>query len=81
MDTPTLDLQEIMNVNANITTIRLMDPTDYHMENVVRDWIERSNNEKRYYRISPAQAKVRISGSEIENLNPNSETNAEVAIV
>ncbi|KRF81168.1 glutamate receptor ionotropic, kainate 2 isoform X2 [Drosophila virilis] len=60
LDTHTLELGDIMNVEANITTVRLMDPTDYHIKNVVHDWEEREKREGRYFKVLPTQVKTQM---------------------
>uniref|UniRef100_A0A0K8V3R8 Glutamate receptor 1 n=1 Tax=Bactrocera latifrons TaxID=174628 RepID=A0A0K8V3R8_BACLA len=60
LDTHTLDFQELLSVNANITTIRLMDPTDYQVKNVAHDWEEHEKREGRYYRADPSQVKTNM---------------------
>lgn len=53
-----MDLQEMLSVGANITAVRLMDPTDFHVKNVVHDWEEHEKRENRYYRVDQGQIKV-----------------------
>jgi len=60
LDTHTLELGDILNVEANITTVRIMDPTDYHVKNVVHDWEEREKREDRYYKVLPTQVKTQM---------------------
>ncbi|XP_067620605.1 glutamate receptor ionotropic, kainate 2 [Eurosta solidaginis] len=60
LDTHTLDFNELLAVTANITTIRLMDPTDYQVRNVAHDWEEREKREGRYYRVEPTQVKTNM---------------------
>ncbi|XP_037961199.1 glutamate receptor ionotropic, kainate 2 [Teleopsis dalmanni] len=60
LDAHTLDLQELELVSANITTVRLMDPTDFHVKNVVHDWEEREKRESRYYRVLPEKVKTNM---------------------
>lgn len=60
LDTHTLELGHIFNVEANITTVRLMDPTDFHIKNVVHDWEEREKREGRYYKVLPTQVKTQM---------------------
>nr|QKN21291.1 glutamate receptor ionotropic kainate 2 [Bactrocera dorsalis] len=60
LDTHTLDFQELLSVNANITTIRLMDPTDYQVKNVAHDWEEHEKREGHYYRADPSQVKTNM---------------------
>lgn len=58
LDTHTLDLTDFLEVDANITTIRLMDPTDYQIKDLVRDWQDLKKKEKDYYRVDPNQVRV-----------------------
>ncbi|XP_053961746.1 glutamate receptor ionotropic, kainate 2 [Anastrepha ludens] len=60
LDTHTQDFKELLSVSANITTIRLMDPTDYKVKNAAHDWEERENREKRYYRADPSVVKTHM---------------------
>ncbi|XP_049313481.1 glutamate receptor ionotropic, kainate 2 [Bactrocera dorsalis] len=60
LDTHTLDFQELLSVNANITTIRIMDPTDYQVKNVAHDWEEHEKREGHYYRADPSQVKTNM---------------------
>lgn len=59
MDAHTLALGKMQSVGANITTIRLMDPTDYQIRNLVRDWEESEKRKNNSYRVDPTQVKVR----------------------
>uniref|UniRef100_A0A1A9WRZ3 Uncharacterized protein n=1 Tax=Glossina brevipalpis TaxID=37001 RepID=A0A1A9WRZ3_9MUSC len=46
----------ILTVGANITTVRVMDPIDFHMKNK-----EHENREKRYYRVDSKRAKISVT--------------------
>lgn len=37
-----------------------MDPTDFHIKNVVHDWEEREKREGRYYKVLPTQVKTQM---------------------
>lgn len=65
LDTHTLNLKEFHEVGANITTIRIMDPTDYQINNLIRDWMDSKRKEKENYRIEPNEVQVSILGSKI----------------
>lgn len=60
LDTHTLNLQQFYKVGANITTVRLMDPTDYQITNLIRDWEDRMKKDGGYYRVDPGQVRVNI---------------------
>lgn len=60
-------MPDILTVGANISTVRIMDPTDFHVKNIVHDWEEHEKREKRYFRIDPDRAKVIIKGNKNEN--------------
>ncbi|XP_070133341.1 glutamate receptor ionotropic, kainate 2 [Drosophila bipectinata] len=60
LDTHTIDFGELSGVEANITTIRLMDPTDFHIKNVVHDWEEREKQDGRYYSVEPHRVKTQM---------------------
>lgn len=48
----------MLSVGANITGIRLMDPSDFHVKNVIHDWEELEKRQGRYYRVDASQIKV-----------------------
>lgn len=37
-----------------------MDPTDYHIRNIVHDWEEHEKREERYYKVLPTQVKTQM---------------------
>ena len=60
LDTHTLNLKEFQEVGANITTVRIFDPTDYQIKNLVRDWEDRMKKKGEYYRKEPTEVKVKF---------------------
>ncbi|KAL9925587.1 glutamate receptor ionotropic, kainate 2 isoform X1 [Glossina fuscipes] len=60
LDTHTIDMPDILTVGANISTVRIMDPTDFHVKNIVHDWEEHEKREKRYFRVDPDRAKTNM---------------------
>ncbi|XP_068150954.1 glutamate receptor ionotropic, kainate 2 [Drosophila tropicalis] len=60
LDTHTMEFGELSGVEANITTVRLIDPTDFHIKNVVHDWEEHEKREGRYYKVEPHQVKTQM---------------------
>ncbi|XP_033155312.1 glutamate receptor ionotropic, kainate 2 isoform X2 [Drosophila mauritiana] len=60
LDTHSIDFGELSGVEANITTVRLMDPSDFHVKNVVHDWEEREKREGRYFKVDPNRVKSQM---------------------
>lgn len=40
LDTHTVDFEELKFMRANITSLRIMDPTSFDLKNAVHDWIQ-----------------------------------------
>ena len=40
LDTHTIEFEELKYMRANITSLRIMDPTSYDLKNAVHDWIQ-----------------------------------------
>lgn len=60
LDTHTLNLKEFQEVGANITTVRIFDPTDYQIKNLVRDWEDHMKKKGEYYRKESTEVKVKF---------------------
>ncbi|XP_055903176.1 glutamate receptor ionotropic, kainate 2 [Eupeodes corollae] len=60
LDTHTLDFGDLQHIAANLTTARIMDPTDFHVKNAVHDWEEREKREGRYYKTLTTQVKTNM---------------------
>lgn len=59
LDAHTLDFSELMSVRANITTLRLMSPTSFEVENAVRDWRHEEMKQFSNYRTQVDKIRVR----------------------
>ncbi|XP_055381687.1 glutamate receptor ionotropic, kainate 2-like [Condylostylus longicornis] len=55
LDTYTLDFGDLASVSANITTIRIVDPSDSNILNVVADLEEVEKERNKYYKLSPEE--------------------------
>ncbi|KAK6631711.1 hypothetical protein RUM43_013775 [Polyplax serrata] len=58
LDTHTIDFDEFKYGRTNITTVRLIDPSDIYVQNAVRDWVEGEKRNGIYLGITPETVKV-----------------------
>ncbi|XP_017064350.1 glutamate receptor ionotropic, kainate 2 [Drosophila eugracilis] len=60
LDTHSIEFGDLSGVEANITTVRIIDPTDFHIKNVVHDWEEREKREGRYFKVESDRVKTQM---------------------
>lgn len=58
LDAYNIDFSQFKNVRGNITTLRISDPTDFYVQNLVIEWEEREKRNGRYMKIKAQAAKT-----------------------
>lgn len=58
LDAYNIDFSQFKNVKGNITTLRISDPTDFYVQNLVIEWEEREKRNGRYIKIEAQAAKT-----------------------
>ena len=60
MDAHTIDFKEFKNSRANITTLRLMDPTSMEVTSALHDWKKLESRYNKQLYITAERISVRI---------------------
>ena len=58
LDTHVIDFEELKFTPANITSLRIMDPSSFDLKNAVHDWIQGEKKRDRLFQISPEHVQV-----------------------
>lgn len=58
LDAYNIDFSQFKNVKGNITTIRISDPTDFYVQNLVIEWEDREKRNGRYAKFQPEAART-----------------------
>ncbi|XP_055381684.1 glutamate receptor ionotropic, kainate 2-like [Condylostylus longicornis] len=60
LDAHTLDFEELITVSANITTMRIIDPTDFSVKSVLHDIEQRERSRGNYFKTSDGNVKTNM---------------------
>jgi glutamate receptor, ionotropic, invertebrate len=62
LDSHTIDFAELKlkGTRSNITAVRIMDVKRFEVTSLVNDWVYGEQNQKRMFRVSPENVKVRL---------------------